>query len=261
MCFVEEMKCVILAGGLGTRIDEAISVKPKPLVQIGGMPILWHIMKIYSAHNINDFVICCGYKGYKIKDYFANYVLQMSDITFDIKGNKMEVHNDVTEPWKVTLADTGIETMTGGRLKRVQKYIGTETFCLTYGDCLADVNIKDEISFHQKNKTLATIMAVKQPGRFGGLYIENKNVIEFHEKPFGAGQWINGGFFVLESGIFDHIEGDSTIWERGPLEKLSREGQLSAYKHDGFWHPMDTPRDRKQIQDLWNSGKAPWKIW
>ncbi|EGP92880.1 glucose-1-phosphate cytidylyltransferase [Nitrosarchaeum koreense] len=255
------MKAVILAGGLGTRISEETSSKPKPLIDVGGMPILWHIMKIYSSYGINDFVICCGYKGYMIKEYFANYSLHMSDVTFDMKNNSMEVHHKSVEPWKVTLVDTGLNTFTGGRLGRVKKYVNDDTFCFTYGDGIADINISDLIKFHKSKKKTATITAVQPPGRFGMLEIENDDVLKFKEKPEGDGNWINGGFFVLEPNVFDYIKGDSTIWEREPLEKLSHERSLSAYKHKGFWHAVDTLRDKNYLEELWASGKADWKIW
>ena len=255
------MKTVILAGGFGTRISEETLLKPKPLIELGGMPILWHIMKIYSAYNINDFVICCGYKGYLIKEYFANYFLHMSDVTLDIKQNKMEVHNRFAEPWKVTLVDTGAETMTGGRLKRVENYLDDETFCFTYGDGLSDVNISKLISFHRNKKTLATVTAVQPPGRYGTIHFEGENVLGFKEKPSGDGGWINGGYFVLEPSVLDYIKDDSTIWEHEPLERLSQEGQLSAYKHAGFWNAVDTLRDKNHLEELWNSNKANWKIW
>ena len=255
------MKAVILAGGLGTRISEETSSKPKPLIDIGGMPILWHIMKIYSSYGINDFVICCGYKGYMIKEYFANYSLHMSDVTFDMKNSSMEVHHKSVEPWKVTLVDTGLNTMTGGRLGRVKKYVDNDTFCFTYGDGVADINISDLIKFHKSKKKTATITAVQPPGRFGILEIENDDVLKFKEKPEGDGNWINGGFFVLEPSVFDYIKGDSTTWEREPLEKLSHERSLSVYKHKGFWHAVDTLRDKNHLEELWTSGKADWKTW
>ena len=255
------MKAIILAGGFGTRISEETHLKPKPLVEIGGMPILWHIMKIYSRYDVNDFVICCGYKGYLIKEYFANYFLHMSDVTFDIKNNQMEVHRKFAEPWKVTLVDTGLETMTGGRLKRVKEYVQDDTFCFTYGDGLSDVNISDLILFHKTRKTLATITAVQPPGRFGKLNLHDDKIADFQEKPAGDGNWINGGFFVLEPKVLDYIQNDSTVWEREPLEKLAKEGQLSAYKHKGFWNAVDTLRDKNYLEELWNSGKARWKIW
>ncbi len=255
------MKAVILAGGLGTRISEETSSKPKPLIDIGGMPILWHIMKIYSSYGINDFVICCGYKGYMIKEYFANYSLHMSDVTFDMKNSSMEVHHKSVEPWKVTLVDTGLNTLTGGRLGRVKKYVDDDTFCFTYGDGVADINISDLIKFHKGERKTATITAVQPPGRFGTLEIENDDVLKFKEKPAGDGNWINGGFFVLEPNVFDYIKGDSTTWEREPLEKLSHERSLSAYKHKGFWHAVDTLRDKNYLEELWTSGKADWKTW
>jgi glucose-1-phosphate cytidylyltransferase len=255
------MKAVILAGGLGTRISEESIVKPKPMVEIGGRPILWHIMKIYSHYSINDFVICLGYKGYMIKEYFANYFLHQSDITFNMQNNEMKVHNNYCEPWTVTLVDTGDETMTGGRLKRVREYVGNETFCFTYGDGVSNVNISELISFHRKDKTLATLTAVQPPGRFGALELSKNLITSFREKPKGDGSWVNGGFFVLEKEVFDFIEGDSTIWEKEPLEKLAEKGELSAYKHSGFWQPMDTLRDKMKLEELWESGKAPWKVW
>jgi len=255
------LKVVILAGGLGSRISEETHLKPKPLIEIGSMPILWHIMKIYSAFDINDFIICCGYKGYLVKEYFANYFLHMSDVTFDIKNNKMEVHRKNAEPWKVTLVDTGLDTMTGGRLRRVKNFVENETFCFTYGDGLSDVNVSELIKFHKNQHTIATITSVQPPGRFGLLDIEGNKISKFSEKPSGDGNWINGGFFVLEPKVFDYLEDDSTVWEKEPLEKLSKDGQLSAYKHTGFWQPLDTLRDKNNLEKLWASGKAPWKIW
>jgi len=255
------MKVVILAGGLGTRISEEAYLKPKPMIEIGGMPILWHIMKIYSSYNINEFVICCGYKGYLIKEYFSNYSLHMSDVTFDMKKNDIQIHHKSVEPWTVTLVDTGIETMTGGRLKRIKEYVQNDTFCFTYGDGVGNIDIKDLIKFHTNEKTIATITAVQPPGRFGVLDIQKNKISFFKEKPAGDGNWINGGFFVLEPSVFDYIENDSTIWEREPLENLANEGRLSAYKHDGFWHPLDTLRDKNYLQKLWEDGKAPWKLW
>lgn len=255
------MKAVILAGGYGTRISEETALKPKPLIEIGGMPLLWHIMKIYSSHGINDFVICCGYKGYMIKEYFANYFLHMSDVTFDMKHNKMEVHQKFVEPWKVTLIDTGLETMTGGRLKRIKNYVEHETFCFTYGDGLSDIRISDLITFHHGKKTLATITAVQPPGRWGTLNLDEDKISGFKEKPAGDGSWINGGYFVLEPGVFDYIQGDSTIWEREPMEEMAKKGQLSAYKHKSFWHAVDTLRDKNYLDQLWDSRNAPWKIW
>ncbi|MGB3651260.1 MAG: glucose-1-phosphate cytidylyltransferase [Rivularia sp. (in: cyanobacteria)] len=257
------MKAVILAGGLGTRLSEETSVRPKPMVEIGGKPILWHIMKIYSAHGINDFIICCGYKGYVIKEYFANYFLHMSDVTFDMRFNQMNVHSGYAEPWRVTLVDTGDNTLTGGRLKRVREHIGNETFCFTYGDGVSNVNITNLIKFHKEQQTLATLSAVQPPGRFGAIVLgqEQTKITNFREKPEGDNAWINGGFFVLEPQVIDFIEGDSTIWEKEPLEKLADMEQLSAYKHDGFWQPMDTLRDKKYLENFWKSDEAPWKVW
>ncbi len=255
------MKCVILAGGLGTRISEETQLKPKPMIEIGGKPILWHIMKLYSSHEINEFIICCGYRGYIIKEYFANYFLHMSDVTFDMSLNTMHVHHKKAEPWRVTVVDTGDETMTGGRLKRIDAHLSDETFCLTYGDGLSNVDIKASIQSHRTSGKKATVTAVRPPGRFGMLDICDGSVIGFNEKPDGDGGWINGGFFVLERAVLDHIETDKTVWERQPLEKLSKDGELNAFQHDGFWQPMDTLRDKLSLEDLWNSGKAPWKIW
>jgi glucose-1-phosphate cytidylyltransferase len=257
------MKVVILAGGLGTRLSEETDVKPKPMVEIGGRPILWHIMKIYSAHGINDVIVCCGYRGYVIKEYFANYFLHMSDVTFDVANNRMEVHNKRAEPWRVTLVDTGEETMTGGRLRRVRDFLDDETFCFTYGDGVGDVDITRLVAFHREEKVLATMTAVKPPGRFGAIALEpgQRRIDAFREKPRGDGTFINGGFFVLEPGAIDFIASDSTTWEREPLEDLARSGNLAAYPHEGFWQPMDTLRDRKLLEDLWASGAAPWKVW
>ncbi len=255
------MKAVILAGGYGTRISEETQIRPKPLIEIGGMPLLWHIMKTYSTYDINEFVICCGYKGYMIKEYFANYFLHMSDVTFDITQNKMEVHQKFAEPWKITLVDTGLETMTGGRLKRIKNYLDDETFCFTYGDGLSDINISNLINFHNKKNTLATVTAVQPPGKFGVLNIQNETVVNFNEKILGDGGWINGGYFVLEPEVLDYIENDKTIWEREPLEKLTKEGNLSAYRHKEFWHPMDTLWDKNYLEDLWKENNAPWKRW
>jgi glucose-1-phosphate cytidylyltransferase len=256
------MKAVILAGGLGTRISEETHVKPKPMVEIGGRPILWHILKTYSAHGVNDFIICCGYKGYVIKEYFANYFLHMSDVTFDMAHNKMQVHHRYAEPWKVTLVDTGEETMTGGRLKRVAPYLKDEdVFCFTYGDGLSDVNITDLIAFHKAQGVKATLTATLPPGRFGALDFEGNKVRTFKEKPKGDDAMINGGFFVLSPAVIDYIQTDATIWERDPLEKLAAEGQLAAFQHHGFWQPMDTLRDKVHLEELWASGKAPWKSW
>ncbi|NMF84353.1 glucose-1-phosphate cytidylyltransferase [Nodosilinea sp. P-1105] len=257
------MKAVIFAGGLGTRLSEETSIKPKPMVEVGNRPILWHIMKIYSSHGINDFVICCGYKGYVIKEYFANYFLHMSDVTFDLRYNQMNVHLGNAEPWKITLIDTGETTMTGGRLKRVREHIGNETFCLTYGDGVSDVNVTELIEFHKQQGTLATLTAVQPPGRFGAIALhEGQTKIEsFQEKPEGDGAWINGGYFVVEPDVIDFIPGDDTVWEQEPLTKLAQMDQLSAFRHAGFWQPMDTLRDRNKLEDLWASGKAPWKVW
>jgi glucose-1-phosphate cytidylyltransferase len=255
------MKAVILAGGFGTRISEETHLKPKPMIEIGGMPLLWHIMKTYSFHGINDFVICCGYKGYVIKEYFANYFLHMSDVTFDMKENTMDVHKKSAEPWKVTLVDTGLDTMTGGRLKRVKKYVEDETFCFTYGDGLSDLSIKNLVEYHNTQKTLSTVTAVQPPGRFGALNIEKNRVINFQEKPLGDGSWINGGYFVLEPDIFDYIENDQTIWEKTPLEKLANASQLSVHKHNGYWNAVDTLRDKNHMEDIWNNNQAPWKVW
>ena len=256
------MKAVILAGGLGTRISEETNLKPKPMIGIGGKPVLWHIMKLYAAHGVTEFVICCGHKGYVIKEYFANYFLHMSDVTFDMGHNKMEVHHQYAEPWRVTLVDTGEKTMTGGRIKRIASYVKDEEFfCLTYGDGLSDVNISDLIGFHRRQQVLATLTATYPPGRFGALDLEGHRVASFKEKPKGDGGMINGGFFVLSPSVLDLIEGDETVWERQPLEKLAELGQLAAYSHNGFWQPMDTLRDKIYLEELWNSGKAPWKVW
>lgn len=257
------MKVVILAGGLGTRISEETGVKPKPMIEIGGKPILWHIMKAYSAYNFHDFIICLGYKGYIIKEYFANYFLHMSDVTFDLESNNsMKIHKNYSEPWKVTLVDTGDETMTGGRVKRIQRYIGDEAFMLTYGDGVSDININDLAAFHKQHGKLATITAIQPPGRFGAINMDKYgNVESFQEKPSGDGGWINGGFFVVEPSIFSYLDNDSTILERQPLENLARDKNLVAFKHKGFWQAMDTLRDKKHLEDLWASGNAPWKVW
>ncbi len=257
------MKVVILAGGHGTRLGEETMVKPKPMVEIGHYPILWHIMKIYSAYGLNDFIICLGYKGHMIKHYFANFFLHNSDVTFDLPSNTMSVHHSRIEPWRVTLVDTGNDTMTGVRLKRVSEYIGGETFCLTYGDGVTDLNIKDLISFHREQKTLATLTATRSPGRFGAVRLEpgEHTVASFHEKRDEDGAWINGGFFVLEPGVLDYVEGDATVWEAEPLQQLARDRQLSAYPHSGFWQPMDTLRDKSYLEEIWRSGKAHWKVW
>ena len=255
------MKAVILAGGLGTRISEETSTRPKPMVEIGGKPMLWHIMKIYSAHGINDFIVCLGYKGYMIKEYFANYFLHMSDVTFDMVGNKMEVHQNSAEPWRVTLVDTGETTMTGGRLRRVRAYLDDEDFCLTYGDGVSDVNIRHLVEFHKQEGGLATLTAVQPPGRFGAINMEKHRITSFEEKPQGDGGWINGGFFVLSPKVIDYVESDATLWEKEPLDRLARQGDLSAFMHKGFWYAMDTLRDKNHLEELWSSGKAPWKTW
>jgi len=256
------MKAVILAGGFGTRISEETDTIPKPMIQIGHKPILWHIMKLYSEHGVNDFIICCGYKGYVIKEYFANYFLHMSDVTFSMKNNKMHVHQERAEPWKVTLVDTGESTMTGGRIKRIKEYVkDEECFCLTYGDGVADIDITNLIKFHKKHNVLATLTAVFPPGRFGALDIKSEKVNSFKEKPKGDGARINGGFFVLSPKVIDLIEGDTTLWEEKPMEELAQRGEMSAFKHDSFWQPMDTLRDKIYLDKLWNSKKAPWKIW
>jgi len=256
------MKAVILAGGLGTRISEETGVKPKPMIEIGGKPILWHIMKGYAAHGITDFVICCGYKGYVIKEYFANYFLHMSDVTFDMKENSMSVHNQRAEPWKVTLVDTGEDTLTGGRLKRVEEYIkDDELFCFTYGDGVGDIDISASIEFHRTHGKLATLTATTPPGRFGALNIESQKITSFKEKPGGDGSKINGGFFVLSPKVIELINGDDTTWEQEPLEALANSGELMAFEHEGFWQPMDTLRDKIKLNELWDAGNAPWKVW
>lgn len=256
------MKVVILAGGFGTRLSEETDLKPKPMVEIGGKPILWHIMKIYSHYGLNDFIICLGYKGYVIKEYFANYFLHQSDVTIDLQNNSMEIHQSKAEPWKITLVDTGFNTMTGGRIKRIQKYVGNETFMLTYGDGVGDVDIDALLKFHRQNKKHVTVTSVQPSGRFGSLNLdEKKNVVSFQEKPKGDGAWINGGFFVLEPEAFDYISSDDTVWEKEPLEALAQEGQLVAFTHSGFWQPMDTLRDKNHLEELWKTEKAPWKSW
>jgi len=255
------MKVVILAGGFGTRISEESHLKPKPMIEIGGRPLLWHIMKIYSHYGLHDFIICLGYKGYIIKEYFANYFLHMSDVTFDMKSNKMEVHQQNAEPWRVTLIDTGDNSMTGGRLKRISQYLNDDDFCFTYGDGVSDVNIKDLINFHKKEKRLATLTAVQPPGRFGVIDINAHKVERFLEKPAGDNNWINGGFFVLNKKVIEYINDDKTIWERQPMEKLAKEDKFSAYIHNGFWQCMDTLRDKIKLEELWETGKAPWKVW
>ena len=256
------MKAVILAGGLGTRISEETSIRPKPMIEIGGRPILWHILKIYSQCGINDFIVCLGYKGYVIKEFFANYFLHMADVTFHMAENRMEVHDSMTEPWRVTLVDTGDATQTGGRLKRVARYLeGEDAFCLTYGDGVANVNIHESIRFHKQQGGLATMTAVQPAARWGALEIEGTKITSFHEKKPGDGAWINGGFFVLSPQVLSYIDGDQTYWEREPLERLAAEGNLNAYHHTGFWQPMDTLRDKTQLEELWHKGDAPWKTW
>lgn len=256
------MKAIILAGGLGTRISEETSVKPKPMIEIGSRPVLWHIMKVYSAHGINDFVVCCGYKGYVIKEYFANYFLHMSDVTFDMQSNQMEVHERHAEPWRITLVDTGDDTMTGGRLKRVAQYVkDEEAFCFTYGDGVADVDISALVTFHRQHGKRATVTAVQPPGRYGALNMDGGSVRGFIEKPQGDGGWINGGFFVLSPACLDLIADDTSSWEGEPLNQLAAQGELMAYEHKGFWQPMDTLRDKNHLENLWQSGKAPWKVW
>lgn len=257
------MKAVILAGGYGTRISEESAVRPKPMVEVGDKPILWHIMKIYSAYNINDFIICCGYKGHMIKEYFAKYFLLRTDVTFNIINNEMKVLQNHAEPWIVTLVDTGEKTMTGGRIKRVKDYLGDETFCLTYGDGVSDIDIDKLVDFHREQNVLTTLTAVQPAGRFGAFDLgrDQTKIINFREKPKGDRAWVNGGFFVLEPGVMEYIEGDATVWEQEPLMNLARDGMLSAYKHDGFWQPMDTLRDKMYLEDLWESGNPPWKVW
>jgi glucose-1-phosphate cytidylyltransferase len=255
------VKAVILAGGYGTRISEESAVRPKPMVEIGDKPILWHIMKMYAAHGVEEFVIAAGYKGYMIKEYFANYYLHTTDITVDLQRNSLATHTSSAEPWKVTIVDTGDGTMTGGRLLRLRDFVGDETFCLTYGDCVADLDVKREVDVHREAGALATLAAVQPPGRFGVLSLEEERVTSFLEKPAGEGGWVNGGFFVVEPAVLDYIEGDETIWEREPMERLAREHKLAAYRHSGFWHPMDTLRDKVVLEEMWASGKAPWKVW
>jgi glucose-1-phosphate cytidylyltransferase len=255
------MKAAILAGGLGTRLSEETNLRPKPMVEIGGRPILWHIMKIYSAHGITEFIICLGYKGYVIKEYFANYFLHMSDVTFDMSRNRMEVHQKHAEPWRVTLVDTGDNTMTGGRLKRVRNYVGREDFCFTYGDGVSDIKLDKLVAFHRKEGRIATLTATRPPERFGVLDLKRHAVRRFQEKPHGDGAWINGGFFVLEPKVIDYIEGDLTVWEREPMQNLARDGQLAAFKHSGFWQSMDTLRDKMVLEELWAKPNPPWKVW
>lgn len=256
------MKAVILAGGFGTRLSEETDIKPKPMVEIGGKPIIWHIMNIYSHYGINEFIVCCGYKGYVIKEYFTNYYRHMSDMTVDLHSGDIEYYNCKAEPWKITLIDTGLNTMTGGRLKRVREYVGNETFMLTYGDGVSDVNINELLAFHKYHNKAATVTAVQPSGRFGALSIDQDNSVNsFMEKPDGDGAWINGGFFVLEPEVFQYLGNDSTIFERDPLERLAKDNKLGAYKHGGFWKPMDTLRDKNELEELWSKGKAPWKLW
>jgi glucose-1-phosphate cytidylyltransferase len=255
------MQVVILAGGLGTRLSEESHTKPKPMVEIGGKPILWHIMKIYSSHGLNDFIILCGYKGYIIKEYFANYFLHNSDVTFYIKSNQMEIHHQEIEPWNVTLVDTGENTLTGGRLKRVKSYLNNKEFCFTYGDGVGDINVQALIDFHKSHGKLATLTATRVPGRFGQLHLEETKVASFKEKPAYDAGWINGGFFVLSPKVLEYIDGDSTMWEKEPLERLAEAGEVQAFLHQGFWQPMDTLRDKNLLEELWQSGDAPWKIW
>ena len=255
------MKLVILAGGLGTRLSEETELRPKPMVEIGGRPILWHIMKIYSTYGVNEFVVCLGYKGYVVKEYFLNYFLHSTDVTIDVATNTIDYHHSRAEPWRVTLVDTGAETMTGGRLKRVREHVGDAPFCMTYGDGVSDIDIAGLIAFHREHGLAATVTAVRPPGRFGALEMRESAVDAFVEKPHGDGSWINGGFFVLDPSVIEGIEGDDTIWERGPLEGLARDGELRAFKHEGFWRPMDTLRDRRELEELWASGHAPWKAW
>ena len=256
------MKVVLLAGGLGTRLSEETTLRPKPMVEIGGMPILWHIMKIYSAHGYNEFVICLGYRGYLIKEYFANYFLHKSDVTIDLSNNSLKVHDSQAEPWKITLVDTGKESMTGGRIKRIQPHIGNEPFLLTYGDGVSDVNITELVKFHKENGKLCTVTSVQPSGRFGALNISDKNsVLSFTEKPRGDGSWINGGFFVCEPSVFDYIDGDQTTWEKEPMENIANNGEMDTFKHNGFWKPMDTLRDKQELEADWAAGNAKWKIW
>jgi len=255
------MKVVILAGGLGTRLAEESVIKPKPMVEIGGRPILWHIRKNYSSYGFNEFVICTGYKGYVIKEFFANYYLHTTDVTFDISKGELEIHNNKTEPWKVTLIDTGEETMTGGRLKRISQFVGGQDFCMTYGDGVSNVNITKLVNFHRSHGKLCTVTAARPGARFGALGLEGESVTHFQEKPLGDGGYINGGFFVVSPKCFDYIDGDSTVWEQEPMKRLAEDGQMKAFLHDDFWLPMDTVRDRRQLEGLWQTGKAPWKVW
>lgn len=255
------MKAVILAGGLGTRISEETMVRPKPMIEIGGKPVLWHIMKIYSSFGINDFIICLGYKGYLIKEYFVNYFVHMSDITIDMKNNTTEIHQNFVEPWKITLVETGETTMTGGRLKRIAPYLSDEDFCFTYGDGLSNVDINKVIELHQSQQNLATLTAIRPPARFGAIDVAENKITSFKEKPFGGSGWANGGFFVLSPKVIDYIDNDATVWEREPLESLAKEHRMGAYQHNDFWYAMDTLRDKNHLEELWASGNAPWKIW
>ena len=257
------MKAVILAGGFGTRISEESAVRPKPMVEVGPEPILWHILKIYAHHGITDFVIACGYKGHTVKEYFSKLYLNEADVTFDLSTNSVEVHHSRIEPWRITCVDTGLDSMTGGRLRRVRKYLDNETFCMTYGDGVSDINITEELKYHKDNGLLATMAAIKPPGRFGAfsLHDNQEKIMSFHEKPQGDGAWINGGFFVLEPEVIDYIDSDLESWEQSPLQRLAEEGQLGAYRHSGFWQPMDTLRDKNVLEELWASGQAPWKVW
>jgi glucose-1-phosphate cytidylyltransferase len=255
------VKAVILAGGLGTRISEETTARPKPMVELGGRPVLWHIMKTYSSYGIDDFIVCCGYKGYVIKEFFANYALHASDVTFDMRDSSMRVHKNGVEPWTVTLVDTGENTMTGGRLLRVREYLGDEPFCFTYGDGLSDVDVRAVIDHHAASGALVTMTTVQPPGRFGAVRFEEQKIVAFDEKPQGDGAWVNGGYFVLSPGVFDYLNGDDTVWEREALERIAADGKLSAFLHRGFWQPMDTLRDKNMLEEYWNSGRAPWKVW
>jgi glucose-1-phosphate cytidylyltransferase len=256
------VKAVILAGGLGTRISEETHLRPKPMIEVGGKPLLWHIMKLYSAHGVHDFVVCCGYKGYVVKEYFANYFLHTSDVTFDLKNNRVEVHQNSAEPWRVTLVDTGEQTMTGGRLRRVRDHVEDERFFFTYGDAVSDVDLHELLRFHEARRATVTLTAIQPSGRFGAVELDADGAVTtFQEKPQGDGGWVNGGFFVVEPAAIDHVAGDDTIWEREPLEGLTAEGRVAAYRHQGFWHPMDTLRDKNRLEELWADGRAPWRTW